>query len=151
MRDCRWSPRVERWFDGESREPERVAQHVAECPGCAGLVNRLERWRKGARAVAEKAEIADAQFPAFLAGVREGIEAPERRRSGLWAVVSLTAAALLVALSVFAVFTGPGPAKAHTVVESAETEVEGATVETQDSTEDSSAVIWVHVPRRDVL
>lgn len=153
MPECRWSKRVERWFDGESREPDSVARHLAGCSACAAYVARLERFRAGVRAVSVRPEVSASQMPAFLEGIRERIEAPRRRRSGWWAVVSLTAAAMLVAVSLFALVTGgPDPVKAeHSVIESATTDVEGATVETKDSTEGNRAIVWVHVPRKDVL
>lgn len=153
MRECRWSERVERWFDGESSEPDTIAQHVSECPACATAVKRLSLFRQGVKAVAVRQEIAPTQLPAFVEGIREGIERPARRRTGLWALLSLSAASLIVAVSLFAVFTGgPDPVVAqHTVVESASTEVEGATVKTQDSTDKKTAIIWVHRPQKDVL
>jgi anti-sigma factor RsiW len=153
MRECRWSKRVERWYDGESHEPETVAEHVHECPACAALLKRMKLFREGIRAVAVRAEIADPQLSAFTQGIHEGLQRPVPRRTGLWTVLSLSAAALIVAISLFAVFTGgPAPAVAqHTVVESASTEVEGATVKTQNSTDNKRAVIWVHRPQKDVL
>jgi len=117
MGKCRWSQRVERWFDGESREPESVAQHVAGCPQCAAMAARLQRFREGVHAVDVRAEIASGQFPAFLEGIRQGIEAPRRRHTGVWALASVSAAALIVAVSLFAMFTGgPEPVEArHTL------------------------------------
>lgn len=153
MHECRWMRRVERWFDGESREPEAIKRHIEECAACRTTLRSLERFRAGVQAVSVRQEIAPAQFPAFLEGIRERIDVPARRHTGIWAVASLMAASLIVAVSLFAVFTGgPDPVGAeHTVVESASTEVEGATVETQNSTDGTRAIVWVHRPRKDVL
>lgn len=153
MHKCRWTRQVERWFDGESRQPRDVAQHIDGCPACQAYARRLELFRAGAQAVAVRQEIASPQFPAFLEGIREGIEQPRRRHTGVWALASLMAASLIVAISLFAVFTGgPDPVGAeHTVVESASTEMEGATVEMQNSTDGSRAIVWVHRPGKDVL
>jgi anti-sigma factor RsiW len=153
MRECRWSMKVERWVDGEARDPDAVARHVEECPACTATVKRMQAFRHGIQAVAVREAIAPSQLPAFLDGIREGIDRPARRRTGLWAVLSLSAASLIVAVSLFAVFTGgPEPVVAeHTVVESATTEVEGATVKTQDSTDNTRAIVWVHRPQKDVL
>lgn len=153
MHECRWNRRVERWFDGESREPEAVERHIETCGACQAAVTGLQRFRAGVKAVAVRQEIAPTQFPAFLEGIRERIDVPAHRHTGIWALASLMAASLIVAISLFAVFTGgPDPVGAeHSVVESASTEVEGATVETQNSTDGTRAIVWVHRPRKDVL
>lgn len=153
MIKCGWTRQVERLFDGESTGLERVKAHVASCPACAGTLRRLTVLREGVSVVAAREEIGAAQFPAFMAGIREQIEAPAPRRTGMWAVLSLTAAALIAALSIFAVASGgPAPVVAeHTVVESATTEIEGAIVEKQNSSDHGPATIWIHPPRKDVL
>lgn len=153
MSKCAWTRRVEQWFDGESHGQDGVAAHAATCPVCAATLKRLSRLHEGVEAIATREEIGAAQFSAFMAGIREQIEAPESRRTGLWAVLSLTAAALIAALSIFAVVTGgPDPVVAeHTVVESATTEIEGAVIEKQNSSDAGPATIWIHPPRKDVL
>ena len=153
MTKCGWTRQVEQWFDGESAGLERVPAHVASCPSCARTLGLLTALREGVSVVASREEIGATQFPAFMAGIREQIEAPAPRRMGLWAVLSLTAAALIAALSIFAVATGgPAPVVAeHTIVESATTEIEGAVVEKQNSSDHGPATIWIHPPRKDVL
>jgi hypothetical protein len=136
---------IEANFDGEVKAvleagPEAAAWHGA-----------LEKQRAGIRAVHDPAVIQDAQFPAFMAGIREGMETPQplfsRRR--IYAAVSMAAAALLIALATFAVFTGsPEPVKANEV-ERVYTELEGATVGYDQ--EDGVTTLWVNISRDDVL
>ncbi len=152
MSECRWVQRVEQWLDGAAPEPEAVERHVATCPSCAALRARLLRVRDGVRAVAVRQEIGSGQFDAFYAGIRDRVDAPAPTRwRGIWALASLGAAALLVAVSIFAISSGgPAPVQAHTTVESATSDIEGALIETQDSSERDSAIVWVHVPHGDV-
>ena len=144
MFKCAWQRQAERWFDGECAASDAVARHVASCPECAAFLDRLRVLRTGAKAVAVREEIAEPQLPAFIEGLRERIQAPPRHR-GAWALVSLTAASLIVAVSVFftvTVVTGPPRGAAATVVESASTDIRGATV-TVSSSEDGTALVWV--------
>ena len=107
--------------------------------------------RDGVRAVAGRETIAQGQFPAFMDGIRDRVEMPVRRRGRFWTILSLSSAALVVAISIFSMFVTPKPVKARSEVESATSDVEGATVNTQDSTDDSPTIVWVHEPKRDVL
>lgn len=115
-------------FDGEATEA-----------GPAGLsetekrhLEQIEKLRAGAAASrAATPEISDAQFGAFMAGIREGIAAPAPgwNRTRMWAYVSLAAAAMVIAVSMLYVLApGPEPVKANKV-ESVSTELEGATVD----------------------
>ena len=98
--------------------------------------------RAGVSAVARREGISDAQFPAFMRGIQDGIDAPRPRPAGLWAALSLSTAALIVAVAVFAVFFGgTSPAQA-TKVESMSTELPGATVDTYRS-EDGVTTVWI--------
>ena len=150
MNDCAFEQKVERWFDGERENTAAVEQHLAACAGCRDYVAFLET----ARAVSQRAdrpEIADAQMPAFMAGIREGAQAqrePWGRR--VLAGLSLVTAALIVTISLISIFTpAPPPAAADTVVESSSTDIEGATTESYLS-DDGNAVVWVNVPEGDM-
>jgi anti-sigma factor RsiW len=145
MFECRWTYDVERWFDGEHPEPEAVHGHVETCPSCAGRVARLQRMRAGAQGVAKRHEIGEPQFAAFVKGIRDRVEAPRRGLRGLWALASVTAAALIVAAAAFVVFTS-GPEKVNaTVVESCTSEIQGATVESYSSA-NGVTTVWLKVP-----
>ncbi len=149
MSECRWTPRVERWFDGESAEAEMVEQHLAVCAVCAEHLARLQVIRGGAEAVAVREAIGEPQLPAFIDGIRERVERPVRWRAGFWTLVSLSAGALIVALSTLYLLTG-GPQEAlATEVESYSTELEGATVTTYLS-EDGTATVWVSMPEKEL-
>jgi hypothetical protein len=138
----RWQQQLARRFDGEGAEVSET-----QTPEERAYLAALERLRTGARAVATRAEIRDAQLPAFLHGIREGIQTPPSYRR-VWALLSLSTAALLVALSAFLVFTWRND-DAASVVEAASTQIQGATVSSY-SQEDGTAVVWVRVPRRDL-
>ena len=139
---------IARWFDGEPVDEERIATLLAEDPECAAYLRALEALRDGAQAVVTREAITDAQFAAFMTGVHEGVDRPARGHRGAWAFASLTAAALIAALSLFLMLTPPSP---ETVVDACSTEVEGATV-TSFVSKDGTAVVWVEDDqRRDVL
>lgn len=150
MNGCGWTKQVGAFFDGENpAQAARVEAHLAACPECAAYVTRLQSLRSVATTNAARVEISDGQFPVFMAGIRDGIETPAPRSRGLWAAVSLTAAALLVSLALFAVFDGGlGEVKA-TEVESFSTDLEGATVHSYDSP--SGVTLWVDMAKDDVL
>ena len=125
---------IARAFDGEG-DPMTGAEAEA-------YTRDLQRLRDGVQAVSETPEISDAQFGAFMSGIRESIDArPRGRHRGLWAVASLCAASLLVALSVYlVVFTGADGVQSE--VEAATTEIPGAAVD-WESDEEGNAEVWV--------
>ena len=147
----RWERDIARRFDGEGDATVAV-------PGSEALAYEasLRRLREGAQVAMHRPEIAAAQFPSFMEGIRESIEAPRRHHRGFWAVLSLSTAALLVAISAFLVFAG-GPDSQHQVVEAVTTQVEAATTEIPGATvekytnEDGTAVVWVSTAQRDLL
>ena len=151
MGTCRFQRKAERWFDGESNNRHEVERHVAECPDCAAWLEMLRETRAGVESVLGQVEISDAQLPAFLEGIREQIQGPRRRaRTGLWALASVTAAALVVAISMMTIFSdGPAPVQAQTIVEQCSTELDGATT-TSYYSEDGTATVWVNVPEGDM-
>lgn len=151
MDACRWMKQIEAYADGESgEETQAIEAHVGNCRLCADHLAQLRRIREGVSAVARRETIQDAQFPAFMRGIREGIESPPpAHRRGVFAILSFGMAALIVAVAAFAVFSGgPAPVKA-TEVESAYTDLEGATLNTYNS-EDGVTTIWVTVGKDDV-
>jgi anti-sigma factor RsiW len=142
MMKCRWHRQVERWFDGETAASDGIGRHVAACPACTALVERLRVLRNTAKAAAVRPSIEDPQFGAFMEGIRQGIARPQRHHRGLWTILSLTAASLIMATSVFFMVTGGYSDVAATEVESATTDIENATVEFYSS-DDGSATVWV--------
>jgi len=151
MDACRWMKQIEAYADGESGEQaQAIEAHVGACRICADYLAQLRRIRDGVSAVARRETIQDAQFPAFMRGIREGIELPAPAyRRGAFAILSFGMAALIVAVAAFAVLSGgPAPVKA-TEVESAYTDLEGATLNTYNS-EDGVTTIWVTVGKDDV-
>ncbi|MFP4499918.1 MAG: hypothetical protein ACLFTT_02865 [Candidatus Hydrogenedentota bacterium] len=155
MGECRWISHVDALFDNEAAsQHNELAAHVAACPACADYLAHLETLRTAAGTVTEATpQIADNQFPAFMNGVREGIEARQQGLRPLWAALSLVAAALVIATSLFVLFAAPDqatPVEAGNVqVESAHSELEGATVDVQVS-EEGNATVWVRVNPQDV-
>jgi len=131
MKKCRWIPNVERWFDKESVASD-VRGHIESCPVCARHLDQLCAFRQAAHA-ARGAEIGDAQFPAFMAGIRERVETPAPTRRRGWRVAWVTMAALLVASAAFLVMTDGTRTVEATVVESYSSELEGAIVTTYAS------------------
>ncbi|MDP7638641.1 MAG: hypothetical protein QGG73_02845 [Candidatus Hydrogenedentes bacterium] len=143
MDTCKHRATIERWFDGESNEGSFVEAHLQTCAGCVEHLGFLESSREAVGAVVHRAEIADSQFAAFMDGIhRETTQRPRNRR-GLWTLASLVSAALLIALSIFAVVT---PGKAPVIaVDHFETEVEGASIELLYSGDDTPT-LWVNMP-----
>lgn len=106
----------------------------------------LHYLRDGARAVGETPQISDAQFSSFMHGIREDVESPEPRR-GIWAKLSLAAAALVVSTAVFVIWESknvvqPPVAGAESVVESASSDIRDVTVKSGTS-DDGNAVVWM--------
>lgn len=141
--------RVERWFDGELNELGEQDAAVFSRPECQAYLEGLRQVHEGIEAVAEDQRIEDAQLPAFMAGIRDGAQrrAPAMRR--MMALASVPTAALIVAVSMYAVFRGAGGDDARTVVEAATTEIEGAQVELYYS-DDGTATAWVTRPDKDL-
>lgn len=150
MKTCLYEERVERWVDGEDSDPTAVERHVGECAECEARARELKAIRGMVNVSRQPAEIAEAQLPAFLAGIEARIEGAPRRHTGLWAMASLCAAALLVALSfMFLVSDGPAPVQARTVVESLSTDIDGATT-TSYHDEAGTTTVWINVPDGDM-
>ncbi len=137
--------RLARGFDGEYPEAADVAERVKADPALAQHYAALEALRSGVKAVAKREVIQDAQFGAFMAGIREGIAAePERRWGGRWAWASAFAAIILIVACLLVVMAGHPSAVRATDVESATTDLKGATVEVYKSNGGKTATIWVN-------
>jgi len=149
MRKRKWERRVEMLFDGEGAGHDSLEDLSARDPEASAYIGELESLREAARQAVASQEITDAQFPAFYEGVRAGIGARHGGRRGLWAVASLTAAALIAAGSTFLVLSGETPDATATTVEEATTDIEGATVDL-DYSEDGDATIYLEVPDGDL-
>jgi anti-sigma factor RsiW len=140
---------VERWFDGASAESDAVDTHLARCPECAARVAQWRLLRDGAAAVGKRQAIGDGQFAAFIRGIHDRMGAPSRRYGGVWALVSITAAALIVAVAILLVLTN-GPATVNaTVVESCSSDIQGATV-TSYASENGVTTVCVTVAEDDI-
>jgi anti-sigma factor RsiW len=142
MSKCHWTQRVDRWFDGQS-SPEtspEISAHAAGCAVCSARLAELQRLRNAATAAVRREEIGDSQFPAFMAGVREGLQPPQRGWGRFWAVASLTAAALIAAVSTFIIISDQPQTVDATVVESVTTDIEGATVQTYEDAEGDTTI-----------
>ncbi|MBI4558940.1 MAG: hypothetical protein HY706_15260 [Candidatus Hydrogenedentes bacterium] len=147
MVKCHYEEQIERWLDGERVDAAFCERHVTTCPTCAARAAQLKLVRAGVGAVATHEEIRDAQFPAFLNGIRERLETPARHHYGLWALSSVSLAALIAAFSAFLLMTGgPRPASA---VESATTELEDTEVTVYES-ENGTPTVWIHKAEEDL-
>lgn len=147
MGTCDYHEQVERWIDGECADAAGIEKHLTACPACRAYAEQAHRMREGVHAVTERATIADAQFPAFFDTIREGVNHPPRRPAR-WALLSMTAAAIIVAISVvsiaFNVSNDPiQPVRAE--VEAVSTEIDGATT-TTDYDDDGTTTVWLNVP-----
>ena len=143
MKPCKYRAEIERWFDGESIRDGFAEAHLDTCAGCAKHLRFLESSREAVGAVAQRAEIADSQFAAFMDGIHRETSQRPRYHRGLWTLASAVSAALLIALSIFAVVT-PGKAPAI-AVDHYETGVDGASIELLYSGDDTPTV-WVNMP-----
>jgi anti-sigma factor RsiW len=149
MSNCRWLKQAERLFDQEGPHRPEVEQHVAGCSQCRARLRALETLRRGVRQANASPHISDEQLPAFLAGVRHGLNKNEKRPGGIWALASLATAALIAAVSGWVIFAQHGEVQAGTEVESVSTDIENATIDSY-SNEDGTATVWVHVAEEDL-
>lgn len=144
MGNCRWAEKVQAYFDQEPQRAAGVEAHLEKCPECAGLLRGLQGLRMAAQAVPRTRGIEDGQFGAFMAGIREGIEAPARRWSAWWAGLSVVGAATVVALALYSIIAEPGVVVKATEVKSTSTQIENATVDFE--TIDGVTTIELTVP-----
>jgi anti-sigma factor RsiW len=127
-----------------------VETHVSACPDCAAHRAGLLQWREALAPAALAPVLSDQQFPAFMEGIRAGINEPRPRVGGIWAMLSLAAAALVIAVATFSMFSAPTPDPVNAnEVESVSTDIEGATVGVENG-ENSVTTIWISIGEDDV-
>lgn len=151
MNNCRWMTEVEKWFDGQATNAGQVESHIQTCTTCQKHLAGLKQLRRLSTMLKQTNtnEIRDFQLPAFIQGIHEGIDQPLRRPHRIWAIISITAAALIVAISTFLVLTNGTDTVDATVIESTSSDLDGATIRTYD-TEDGVATVWITGPQEDV-
>ncbi len=144
MKRPTWQERLERYRDGELGESDaQEVEAMLDAPAYRDYDASLAALSSAARESMPRSEIADAQLPAFMAGIREGVETPQRGHRGFWALASLSTAALIVALSVFSLIMLNSHDAVHTTVEAAASDIEGVEIDTYTDEEDGTAVVWV--------
>ena len=143
---CTYQNEVERWFDGETTNDAKMEAHVEQCTDCKAHLAFLRETRAAISALPHSPEIADTQIPAFLEGITEGIHKPHRRYTGIWAMASGVAAALIAAVAMMSMLTPPEtPVGAQTVIESSSTDIDGATVDVLNP-DDETPTVWLNIP-----
>lgn len=150
--------KIEAYFDGALENPSEAEALLASDADCARHYAALQQLRTAAKA-APQAVINDLQLNSFLSGIREQIAdepvvvAFPKHGQGrsFWAMASLAAAAVLVAVSTFYIFTGGTPAEPvrATEVESVSTGIDGATT-TVEYGPDGTATIWINLTGDDL-
>ena len=141
---------LEAWFDGQL--PPEAIQEETLSPELKGHLAMLRALRGGAQAVPKPHEIADAQLPLFLEGIRERAkgEPVAARWPGLWAYASFATAAVVIAMStMFIVAGGPVEVAAQSEVQTYSSEIEGAEIDAYTS-DNGTAVVWINAPEADV-
>lgn len=148
MSTCNWIKRVEAYIDGETTDSPSVEAHLRACAPCASHRDDLLMIRSAVSGMGEAPVLSDNQFPAFMDGIQQELSRSHRRPGGFWAVLSLSMAALVIAIATFSIFTGPGPVKANEV-ESVSTQLDGATVH-WDNSDDGVTTIWISSAEDDI-
>lgn len=148
MKTCSWFKQVEAFVDAELADSSNVEAHLDACAACRDHHDELLQWRAAVRF--EAPQLSDQQFPVFMEGIRSGISETPPRARGFWALASLVAAALVIAVATFSIFNGtpPAPVQANEI-ESISTQIEGATVEWGDSGSGVTS-IWVSIAEDDL-
>jgi len=148
MKTCGWFNRIEALVDGEPRNAGAAEAHLAGCDACAAYRDHLLRLRAVMRGSAPV--LSDQQFPAFMDGIRSGLEQSPARGRGIWALTSLAAAALVIAVATFSIIDGAAPVPVRADgVESVSTDIDGATVGWSDSG-GGVTTIWITIAEDDL-
>jgi hypothetical protein len=143
MKRQAWQQQLERYRDGElPKELAKDADRLLESAEGREYDAALAAMADAARDAMPRAAIADAQLPAFVAGIREGVEAPRPGRRGFWALASFSAAASIVALSLFSLILLNSQDAVHSSVEAAASDIEGVEIDAYTD-EEGTAVVWV--------
>ncbi len=149
MNACDRFKEVETWFDTQTDSP-LLEEHLAACSACRDHVAFLRTTRTAMRRVAETAGEHKIDAERFLTDYRERVEAAPRGFSPRWALVSAAGAAFLVAISLMSIVSpGNNAVDARSYVDSAQSDIEGATTETYHA-DDGTAIVWVNVPEGDM-
>ena len=144
--ECTQHNDVERWFDGESTNSVAIEAHVEQCTSCQTHIAFLREARAAIEALPHSPEIAEAQIPAFLEGIADGIQQPRHRFTGIWAMASGVAAALIAAVAMMSMITPQdAPVGAESLIETVSTDIDGATVELLGEG-DETPTVWLNAP-----
>ena len=144
--ECKHQHEVERWFDGETTNSSAIEAHAEQCGSCQAHLAFLREARVAIEALPQSPEIADAQLQAFLEGIAEGIHQPRHRFTGIWAMASGVAAALIAAVAMMSILTPPeAPVGAESLIETVSTDIDGATVELLGEG-DETPTVWLNAP-----
>lgn len=144
MKPCQWFPKIERYLDDELQNTTATEAHIQQCPHCAKHLSHLKKLRNAIRSSPDTHHIQDAQFPTFMQGIQQRKNAYTNPFKGWWALASLTAAAILVALATVSIFRPQDKPVNATEVESVSTELEGTTVDWYES--DDIETLWNNPP-----
>ncbi|HOF40504.1 MAG TPA: hypothetical protein PLD73_10550 [Candidatus Hydrogenedentes bacterium] len=139
---------IERWFDGATADEAEAQTLVAGKPEYAAHLEALKLLRTGARSLAQQEVIEPAQFPAFMAGIRERLEPAPRHHRGVWALASAVAASLIAAIAIY-MMAAPPPENISAEVEQVGTTIEGAEVGYYN-TDNGTMTVWVDIPEGDL-
>lgn len=150
MNACTRTREVEVRFD-TGKESDELRRHVDTCSACREHLRFLESTRSVLR---REAALANERQPInadrFIADLGNRLETEPRHLNPRWALVSAAAAACIVALSLLSIFAPTERAvEARSYVESAQTDIEGATTQTYHA-DDGTAIVWVNVPEGDM-
>jgi hypothetical protein len=147
---------LDRWLDGEGALTPALEAALASDAELRAYADAAQTLRsavhqmRGATHAGMAPRIEDAQFRVFMDGIREGMAPQPRWHFGrLWAAVSMVAASLLIASSVFYVFWGETKPVRATDVEEVRTELRGATTNVY-ANPDGTTTIWVNYSGDDI-
>lgn len=145
--------KVEALLDGETQYAAGAEEILVRDPKAAAHLEAMRHLRGALELRPSVPVIADAQFSAFMAGIRDQIEAPAAASGGAhrswWAMASLAAASLLVAASALYIFSGgPEPVRASEV-ESVSTDIAGATTG-YEYAPDGNTTVWIEIAEDDL-
>lgn len=148
MRKSRKEYLVERCFDGEYPQ-EEAAGLLKDDPEADTYRKSLDTLRAAARAAAATPEIAPAQFPAFMDGIRQRVAPQPRGHRGFWAFASAMAAASIVAAAAFLLIVDNYRVPVAAEIEHISTDIPGAEVHYRVS-DDGMATMWVEKAEGDL-
>ena len=134
-------------FDGERPKSELDAL-LKNHPDDESYLASLGMVRDQIHAAPVEHGIDDPQFSTFMRGIEQGMDkspSPWRGRL-IWA--SMTAATLILALSIFSIVTPPPAPVDATEVDFVKTELSGATTEWTES--EDVVTLWVNTSKEDI-